>query len=297
MLKSMTAFGRFQTESEGVLYTVEIKSVNNRFLDLTVRLPKRLAYLETGVKPFLQSCGIRRGKVDLTVSEEGGSLQPAYRLDEEAARLYLQALYTLRDTFGLKDDISVSSVAQNTDLFIRTSEKADPEKDWALLSSLLAPCAEAFNRQAESEGERLRADLNEKLDGIESRLAVIEENSALAVSGYRDKLEKRLRTVLRDESIAADENRILTECALFADRVAIDEETVRLRSHLASFRSRMNETDSGEGVGKFLDFTLQEMNRETNTIGSKCADARIAGLVIEIKNEIEKIREQIQNVN
>ncbi|MBR6411505.1 MAG: YicC family protein [Clostridia bacterium] len=289
---SMTGYGKSNTVLGTTAYTVEIRSVNNRFLDCSARLPGRFAYLEESVRNILQKYGITRGKISISVraaSAESG----IPKLDIAAAQAYLNELYVLRDRFGLPDDISVMRVAENDHLFMQPEELSDPEKDLSDLQEVLKPALEQYLKSASAEGSRLKTDILNKLDRIEASVASIQAVSGKVISDYRDRFEARLRTLLADNSLSFDDSRILTECAIFADKVAIDEELVRLGSHISAFRETVDREDS---VGKILDFTLQEMNREINTIGSKCINADIAKIVISVKNELEKIREQIQNI-
>ena len=255
MPKSMTAFGRATGSAGGKNYTVEIKSVNNRYLDCSVRLPRAYGFLEEKILGFIKGRGITRGKLDVYVGiEVTGSEGATVELDSAYAEAYVKALRKLRDISGLTDDISVMTVAQNRDLFIVKKPEEDAERDWA---ELLPVLSEANTRN------------------------------------YREKLIARLKQTLDGLDIEFDGSRILTECAIFADRTAVDEELVRLKSHFDAFDAAMN---SSEPVGRRLDFLLQEMNREVNTTGSKSNDAEIAALVVDAKCALEKIREQIQNL-
>jgi uncharacterized protein (TIGR00255 family) len=294
MIRSMTAFGRATSAGDQHTLTVEMRSVNNRYLDISPRLPRAFAGLEERIRPYLQSRGISRGKVDVTVTVENKpNTDPAAAVNDEAVRAYLETLHYLRDTYGLTDDISVTRVAANPAIFAQEQTEVDADEAWARLSPVLTEAIDAFVAAREREGARLRADLLTKLENLRRLVDGVEERSAEDVSGYRKKLEERLRTILADNRVTVDENRILTECALHADKIAVDEELVRLRSHFALFEDLMNANDA---VGRKLDFLIQEMNREVNTIGSKCADAEIAHRIVDAKNELEKIREQIQNL-
>ncbi len=293
-MKSMTAFGRARSTVGGKDITVEIRSVNNRFFDCSVKLPRAFSFLEEKIKPYLQAGGISRGKVDVFVSiDVVDSPDVRITLDEGYAASYLGALRTLGEKFDLRDDMSIMTVAQNRDLFLIQKPEEDVERDWSDLSCVLSEALTRFLTARESEGERIQADLRRKLAAIAERVNRIEELSREDTMTYREKLEARLREMLSDNRIVFDENRILTECAVFADRIAIDEELVRLRSHFVGFEEILA---SEEPVGRRLDFLVQELNRETNTIGSKAQNAEIARLVVDIKCEIEKIREQIQNI-
>lgn len=293
-MKSMTAFGRARSTVGGKDITVEIRSVNNRFFDCSVKLPRAFSFLEEKVKPYLQAGGISRGKVDVFVSiDVVDSPDVRITLDEGYAASYLAALHTLGEKFDLRDDLSIMTVAQNRDLFLIQKPEEDVERDWADVLSVLSEALTRFLAARESEGGRIETDLRGKLSAIAERVDRIEALSREDTVTYREKLEARLREMLADNRIVFDENRILTECAVFADRIAIDEELVRLRSHFVGFEEILAST---EPVGRRLDFLVQELNRETNTIGSKAQNAEIARLVVDIKCEIEKIREQIQNI-
>lgn len=294
MIRSMTAFGRATGESGGKRYTVEIRSVNNRYLDCTVKLPRLYGYLEEPVKSLLQTRGIQRGKVEIFISIETVTEEDAVIcLDRAYAAGYLEALKRLRDEFSLRDDISVMSVAQNRDLFRVTRPETDEDEEWQRLSPIFGSALDAFCTMRESEGARLRTDLLEKASHLAALREEILRLSAENTSAYRTKLEARLRATLADVNVLPDEGRILTECAIFADKIAVDEEMVRLASHFEALHEAL---DSSDAVGRRLDFLVQEMNREINTTGSKSSDSEIAKLVIDAKCELEKIREQIQNI-
>ena len=296
MMNSMTAFGRHRADLGGRTLTVEIKSVNSRYFDLSVRMPRGMSYLEEKIKPYLQSRGVTRGKVEVSIWQEAsatGGEPVSIQLNETVAAGYIAALWELRDRFGLKDDITTMNVARNSDIFLTAQPEEDAEKAWSELCSVLDPALDVFLTARQNEGARLGADIAAKLEGISAHVAVIEEHSASEIAGYREKLLERLQNMLADNNITIDENRILTECAIAADKLAIDEELVRLRSHFRTFE----EICAGnEPVGRKLDFLMQEINRETNTIGSKCNSSDIAKHVVEIKTELEKIREQVQNI-
>ena len=294
MIRSMTGFGRCRETVEGLDITVEIKSVNSRFLDCTAKISRAYGYLEERIKPYLMSRGVTRGKVDVWISVEvmdSGSVQ--ITADEGYLKGYLDALYTLRDKYGLRDDISVMTVARNHDIFQIKKPEEDIEHDWERVLTVLAKATDTFLSVREREGERLAEDLRSKMQNIKAATARIEELSEADVSTYRERLAERIREALNDNQITPDETRLLTECAIHADKVAVDEEMVRLRTHFGAFEEILS---SGEPVGRKLDFLMQEMNREINTTGSKCSDAQIAHLVVDVKCELEKIREQIQNL-
>ena len=294
MIRSMTGFGRCRQTVEGHDITVEIRSVNSRYLDCSVKISRAWSYLEERVKPYLQSRGISRGKVDVWIGvEQTDSADTAIALDEGYVKGYLDALYQLRDQFGLRDDISVMSVARNSALFVVQKPEEDVERDWLRALTVLEQATDAFLAVREREGEALASDIRAKLATIEEHVTKIEELSAQDIASYRERLADRIREALADNQITPDETRLLTECAIYADKVAVDEETVRLRTHMKALEEILS---SGEPVGRKLDFLLQEMNREINTTGSKCNDAKIAHLVVEVKCLLEKIREQIQNL-
>lgn len=299
MMKSMTSFGRFQLETPDREIAVEIRSVNSRFLDLSARIPRRYNITEERIKSYLKECGISRGKVDLSVTVNELLREPlSIGIDEEYLDAYLKALYLMRDRYGLKDDISVMSVARNAQIFSTDSLNEDEEAEtnvdyFEILRPALDGAISVFLEGRSREGARLEADLREKLSFVESMVLEIKSREDEVLLAYRARLEERLRQVLDNHGVKADETRILTECALFADRVAIDEELVRLSSHFRTFEEI---AASKEPAGRKLDFLLQEINREVNTVGSKCSDAGIARLVVNIKTELEKIREQVQNL-
>lgn len=293
-MKSMTAFGRAKETVNGRDITVEIRSVNSRYFDCSVKISRVFSFLEEKIKPYLQSKGISRGKVDVYIGVEVVDADGVeITLDPSYLRPYLNALYRLRDEYGLKDDISVMSVAANREIFTVTKPEEDMEKDWEDLLTVLSPAVDSFIDAREREGANIEEDLKGKVAGISETVGKIESLSESDISSYRTKLHDKLTQMLADNKITIDENRILTECAIFADRVAIDEELVRLRSHFKAFSEIC---EMSEPVGRKLDFLIQEMNREVNTIGSKCSNSDIAHHVVNIKTEIEKIREQIQNI-
>lgn len=289
----MTAFGRSVGSTQNKNITVEIKSVNSRYFDPQIKISRSFSYLEEKVKNYIQS-HISRGKVDVWVGVEvTENAAGEIKLDKAYAENYINALYCLRDEFGLTDDITVMRVAKNKDIFVFTTSEEDADEAWSEILPFLESAMSVFVKAREAEGSKLIADLLEKKAHVADLAKKVGELSANATSSYRDKLEARIKSFLEDHTITIDESRILTECAIFADKVAVDEELVRLSSHFAAFDDIVK---SDEPIGKRLDFLIQEMNRETNTIGSKCNDASIAHIVVEMKNELEKIREQIQNI-
>ena len=291
MIRSMTGYGRGQQLLHGRSITVEIRSVNHRYFEFSCRTPRGCAFLEDRLKRTLQQA-ISRGKVEVsltlqTVESRGG----AVAVDHALAGQYLTALRALAAEYGLTDDLTLSAVARLPDLFTVCRGEEDEEELAADVLSVLQEALDRFVAMREAEGERLRADVLSRLFTLEEHLAFVEERSPQTVAEYRARLTAKLNELLG--GAVADEARILTEAAIVADRLAVDEETVRLHSHIAQLRGIL---DCAEPVGRKLDFLVQEMNRETNTIGSKCSDTAIAGHVVEMKSEIEKIREQIQNI-
>ena len=296
MLKSMTAFGRARKmSSDGALdITAEIRSVNSRYLDCSVRMSRSVSHLEDRVKTALSEAGITRGKVEVYIGvdvlEQRGM---EIALDREAARAYVAALNQLREEFGLTDDISVMRVAQNRELFVVKKPEEDDEHEWTEIRAVLSEALAGFNEMRRKEGENLCRDILGKADKIRGMAEEVKKLSEADIAGYPQKLEQRIRKFLEDFDAEASEQRILTEAAIYADRAAIDEELVRLDSHFKALSEIVN---SDEAAGRKLDFLVQEINRETNTIGSKAGNAQIAHLVVDMKTEIEKIREQIQNL-
>lgn len=287
----MTGYGRGEAVKSGRSITVEVRSVNNRYLDCTVKLPRIYIFAEDAIKTRVQG-GISRGKVDVFVtigqSESGDT---AVSLNKGVADGYYKALCDLRDTYGLGDDISVSLLSRFQDVFLVEKTQEDLDAAAADLCAVTDLAMADFNAMREREGAKLAEDLRSRGKTIEALTAYVEERSPGIVSDYRAKLEAKMAEVLQNKQI--DESRILTEAAIFADKVAVDEETVRLRSHLAQLTHML---DQGGAVGRKLDFLIQEFNREANTIGSKCNDIETTRHVVDIKAEIEKIREQVQNL-
>lgn len=294
MLKSMTAFGRDRQSIGGKNITVEIKSVNNRYFDCSVKLPHLYAPIEQRIKPYLQEKGITRGKVDVGIFVEfEEDTDSEISVNYGYAEKYIAALRSLKESFALAGDINVMDVARDREVFTFTKPDGDIEKDFADLCIVLDAAVERFLEARAGEGGRIEADLVAKVEHIKAVVTQIEELSGDDIGGYKARLEEKLKAVLADNNITVDENRILTECAIYADKAAIDEEIVRLRSHFSAFYGYL---EAKEPVGRSLDFLVQEMNREINTIGSKCGNSSIAHLVVECKTEMEKIREQIQNI-
>ena len=294
MIKSMTAFGRARRESESKNITIELKSVNSRYYDCSVKMPRAYIFLEDRIKNYVQKNAIGRGKVDVFLTIENLKTENVnVGIDEGYAKSYIEALRTLRDTFGLADDISVMSVARNQDVFSYERAEEDLEAEWEIIRSVLDEAIAGFVTMRTTEGAKAEADIKAKIEQVRAYADEVEKISAEDTVGYRDKLEAKLRAILEDEKITIDESRMLTECAIWADKIAIDEELVRLRSHFGAFYDIIA---SSEPSGRKLDFLMQELNRETNTIGSKANNARIARIVVNMKGELEKIREQVQNI-
>lgn len=294
MVKSMTAYGRASGSFGGKEIVIELKSVNNRYLDCNIKVPRAYGYLEEKIKKYLADGKISRGKVDVYVSIDVAESQGlTVQLDEAYAEGYLKALYALRDRFGLADDITTMRVAANREMFLSKQPTEDAEAVWQEVQPILAEAVDAFLAMRESEGARLRTDLLQKKAHLVELVEQVKAASAGETDRYRDRLEEKLRQTLEKFEYPLDAARILTECAVFADRVAIDEELVRLASHFSAFDEML---DASEPIGRKLDFLLQEMNRETNTMGSKTSELAVTKIVIEMKNELEKIREQIQNL-
>jgi len=297
MPKSMTGYGRAQRLADGKEVLVEIRAVNHRYYEFSARLPRTCLYLEEKLKTFLNG-KIARGKVEVSVTitrPEGKDAQIA--VNRSVAEGYVQALRTLNTEMGtegepwLQDDITLSSLLRLPEIFTVTKEQDDEDAVWAVVSDAAAEALESFVQMRTAEGERLSADLSAKLDGLERMLGEVEAIEPSVAESYRARLYAKLTELLGDTNI--DEQRILTETAIFAEKTAIDEETVRLHSHIAQFRELLQ---SAEPIGRKLDFLVQEMNREVNTTGSKAQELRITKLVVDMKSEIEKIREQIQNI-
>ena len=291
LIKSMTGYGRAVETVNGREFTVELRSVNNRYLDCSVRLPRMLTFAEDAVKQAVKA-SVSRGKVDvfITVKSEGGD-ETQVSLNRPVLEGYLSAMRQMVAEYGVRDDISVSTLSRMSDVFLVEKPQVDEDALLADLMSVVNKALEGYDAMRRTEGEALDADLRGRGRTILELVAQVEAGNGQTVIDYRTRLENKLREVLENTNI--DESRILTEAAIFADKVAVDEETVRLRSHLQQMNAML---DGGGTVGRKLDFLLQEMNRETNTIGSKCTDVRLARIVVDIKAELEKIREQTQNI-
>jgi uncharacterized protein (TIGR00255 family) len=291
LIKSMTGYGRAVETVNGREFTVELRSVNNRYLDCSVRLPRLVSFGEDAVKQAVKQ-SVSRGKVDVFISvrSEGGE-ETKVTLNQAVLTGYLNAMRQMVTEFGVQDDISASALSRLPDVFLVEKPEVDEEQLLSDLMSVVKKALEGYDAMRRTEGQALDRDLRSRGNTILELVAQVEAGNAQTVIDYRTRLENKLREVL--ENTAIDEGRILTEAAIFADKVAVDEETVRLRSHLQQMNTML---DGGGAVGRKLDFLLQEMNRETNTIGSKCTDVKLARIVVDIKAELEKIREQTQNI-
>ena len=291
MIRSMTGYGRGESVLHDRAITVELRAVNNRYLDCSVKLPRLYVFAEEGIKAQIQK-SVNRGKVDVFLSIDSSAADKvAVTLNRPVADGYYAALKEMRDAYGLQDDISVSVLSRFPDVFLVEKEQGDADVIAADISQVLAQALEEFNAMRAREGEKLAEDIRGKAARIAALVDQVEARSPETVSEYREKLRQRLEEVLASTQI--DESRILTEAAIFADKVAVDEETVRLRSHLSQLEEMLRQ---GGAIGRKLDFLIQEFNREANTIGSKCSDVELSRVVVEIKGEIEKIREQVQNI-
>ena len=291
MIKSMTGYGRAAQTIAGMAITVEIKSVNHRYFEFSSRTPRAFGFLDERLKSFIQSC-VSRGKIDCYVQIE--SLEEAdvqVRLNTSLAQGYLRAFEELATRFGLDNDVRVSTLSRYSDIFSIHKAEADEEKVWEAVRTVAEEALSRFIEMRVREGKRLRTDVLSRADSILENVAYIESRSPETVHEYNEKLRTRMQAVL--DGAQVDEQRILLEAAIYADKVAVAEETVRLRSHIDQLREFFS---AEEAVGRKLDFLVQEINREANTIGSKAQDVEIARRVIDIKAEVEKIREQIQNI-
>ena len=291
MIKSMTGFGRCEVAENNRKFTVEIKSVNHRYLDVNIKMPKKLNFFESAIRAELKNY-ISRGKVDLFISYEDYTENHAnIRDNRDLAAEYRKYLRQMQEEFGLEDDIRVSTLSRYPEVFTMEEQNVDEGELWKELRKAIQGAAESFVQTRVAEGERLREDLLQKLDGMLGLVDFIAERSPRIVQEYRQKLEERVKDLLGDAQV--DESRLLTEVTIFADKVCVDEELVRLRSHIETTKATLQE---GGSIGRKLDFIAQEMNREANTTLSKSNDLEVSNCAIELKTEIEKVREQIQNI-
>lgn len=291
MIRSMTGYGAAEEILNGRNIRVEIKSVNHRYFEFSAKVPRSFGFLEERMKRLL-SDNISRGKVDVGVFiQTADGITEEISINKEVVKSYVEALRSVKDEFDLADDLTLSAVAKFPDAFTVVKAETDEEELWADVKAVAEKAVAAFVAMREAEGEKMKADVLEKAAFIEEKVAFVEKRSPETVKEYRERLYAKMREVLENSQI--DDARIVQEAAIYSDKVAVDEETVRLRSHLSQLRKIV---DMSEPVGRKLDFLIQEVNRETNTIGSKCSDVEIAQVVVDIKSEIEKIREQIQNI-
>lgn len=291
MIKSMTGFGRSEVEDGKRRVTVEIKAVNHRYLDASIKMPKKLNFFESAIRTLLKEY-IQRGKVDIFIAFEDFSEDNiVIKYNHNVAEEYLKYLRQMKEEFGLEDDIRVSTLSRYPEVFTMDEDNIDEEEIWKTLEKALRGALEAFVDTRIKEGENLKNDLVSKLNGLLDCVAFIEEKSPQIIETYKQKLEGRVRDMVADVNI--DDSRIIQEVTIFADKVCVDEEIVRLKSHISSAK---DELVKGGSVGRKLDFIAQEMNREANTILSKTSDLEISNRGIELKTEIEKVREQIQNI-
>ena len=291
MIKSMTGFGRCEIEEGNRKVTVEMKSVNHRYLDVNIKMPKKLSFFESSIRNELKNY-VQRGKIDIFISyEDFSENNVCIKYNKELAAEYLKYLKDMSEEFGLDDDIRVSTLSRYPEVFSMEEQMVDEEEIWKVLSKAIDGAAESFVETRIKEGQNLADDLISKLDGMLEHVAFIEERSPQLMSEYRKKLEDKVKELLGDATV--DENRLLTEVTIFADKVCVDEEIVRLKSHIETTKQTLID---GGSIGRKLDFIAQEMNREANTILSKANDLDISNRGIELKTEIEKVREQIQNI-
>ena len=291
MIKSMTGFGRCETAKGERKITVEMKSVNHRYLDVSIKMPKKLNFFESAIRSELKKY-IQRGKVDISISyEDLTESNVCVKYNKELAAEYMRYLTQMAQDFALDNDVRVSSLSRYPEVFSMEEQTVDEEELWQLLSGAIQEAAERFVETRIKEGENLKNDLIEKLDGMLTHVEYITERSPQIIAAYKQKLEEKVKELIDD--VKVDESRLLMEVTIFADKVCVDEELVRLRSHIETTRENLMQ---GGSIGRKLDFIAQEMNREANTILSKANDLEISNRAIELKTEIEKVREQIQNI-
>lgn len=292
MIKSMTGFGRCEVQDESRKFTVEMKSVNHRYLDANIRMPKKLNFFETAIRSLLKQ-SVQRGKVDIFITyEDLSEQQVSLKYNEVLAAEYLSYFEKMQEKFSLENDIRVSTLSRYPEVLTMEEQAVDEEELWKGLKKALDGAIRQFVETRTSEGEHLREDLIEKLDNMLKLVGCIEERSPQIIAEYRDKLETKVKELLADTQI--EDSRIAAEIVIFADKICTDEEVVRLKSHIVHMKETLVSDDSG--IGRKLDFIAQEMNREANTILSKANDLEISNIGIELKTEIEKVREQIQNI-
>lgn len=291
MIKSMTGFGRCEIAEGERKFTVEMKSVNHRYLDVNIKMPKKLSFFESSIRNELKKY-VQRGKIDIFITyEDFSENNVCIKYNRDIAAEYLTYLRSMAEEFSLDDDIRVSTLSRYPEVFSMEEQMVDEEEIWKVLSKAIDGAAEEFVATRVKEGQNLSDDLLAKLDEMLTHVAFIEERSPQIITEYREKLQERVQEMLKD--VAVDEARLVTEVTVFADKVCVDEEIVRLKSHIEATRQTLLE---GGSIGRKLDFIAQEMNREANTILSKTTDLEISNRGIELKTEIEKVREQIQNI-
>ena len=291
MIKSMTGFGRAEVVTKERKITIELKSVNHRYLDVNIRMPKKLNFFESAIRTLLKEY-MQRGKVDMFISYEDYSEQTlAVKYNATIAKEYLTYLQQMADEFNLENDIRVSSLSRYPEVLTMEEQSADEDELWSDLSQAIREACTQFVATRTTEGEHLKQDLVEKLHHMRDNVDKVEQRAPQIIAEYRSKLMEKVNELLGDTQI--DEARLSTEIVLFADKICTDEETVRLKSHITSM---LNALERSEGIGRKLDFIAQEMNREANTILSKSNDLETSDIAIELKTEIEKVREQIQNI-
>lgn len=291
MLKSMTGFGRSSLEKDGYGYSIEIKSVNHRYLDLSIKMPRSLSQLEDRIRKMVSE-NISRGKIDIFINQNNYCRHDVEaKFNQALADSYINCLYKIKDSYNIRDDISVSLIARFPDIIAIEQKEENIETVWDIISEPLTKAIEMLIAMREKEGSKLYDDINNRCDNIFNNVLIIEQRAPIIVKEYREKLEARIKELIEDTKI--DENRIALEVSLMADKLNIDEEIVRLKSHIHQMKDTLN---MEEPIGRKLDFIVQELNREANTISSKANDLELVNIVLSIKNEIEKIREQIQNI-
>lgn len=291
MIKSMTGFGRGECQQGERKFTVEMKAVNHRYFDANIRMPKKLGFFESAIRGTLKHY-IQRGKVDIFITyEDYTETNVSLKYNESIAGEYVKYYRQIAETFGLRDDVTVSTIGRSPEVFVMEDQAVDEKEIWAALESALKGACQQFTETRLLEGENLKKDLIEKLEGMLADVASIEERYPEIMKEYRRKLEEKVRELLGDTQM--EEGRIASEVVLYADKICTDEETVRLRSHIESMKAAL---EDGDGIGRKLDFIAQEMNREANTILSKANDLETSNIAIDLKTEIEKVREQIQNI-
>ena len=292
MIKSMTGFGRCELADGERKFTIEMKGVNHRYLDVNIRMPKKLNFFETAIRNLLKQ-SVSRGKVDIFITYEDLSEgQAVLKYNETLAKEYLVCLKQMEESFGLENDIRVSTLSRYPEVLTMEEQALDAEEIWNVLKKAMEGALEQFVETRTMEGENLKKDILSKLDGMQKLVAYIEERSPEIVREYREKLEEKVKERLEDSQI--DDGRIAAEVVIFADKICTDEEVVRLKSHISHMQEVLRSEESG--IGRKLDFIAQEMNREANTILSKANDLEVSNCGIDLKTEIEKVREQIQNI-